>query len=177
MSRPVTPIVQMRLCAAADCDERYEHPHGGNWPNAFHSAACARRTARARTPSPRPRADLVTRAPRKRARAISPASMDQRAKRDTQPSIVSGATTGLDPAHLCARGQGGCDDPLCTVSLTRAEHRAFDAGELDLLPHLLKAGCVDEIAHAVHHYEGRLPALLARLTGTRWAPVTSRDAC
>lgn len=171
MSRPIAPIVQLRMCAAVDCDERFSHPHGGAWPNAFCSADCARRTARARRPAPRPRAELVTRAPKQRSRAVSPASPEQRAKRSSQASIVSGATKGLDPAHLCSRARGGCDDALCIVSLTRAEHRAFDAGELDLLPHLVKAGCVEEIAHAVHHYRGNLPALLARLTGQRWTPV------
>lgn len=169
MSRPVAPIVQMRLCAAKDCDVRYPHPHRGGWRRAFCSAECDHRDARARsTPTPRAGRALVTRPTSKQRHAISPASHAQRAKKRAQPSIVSGATTGLDPAHLARRG---CDDPLCTVSLTRAEHRAFDDGELDLLPYLLKAGCVEEIAHAVHHYDGRLPALLARLTGARWTPA------
>lgn len=174
MSAPIARTVQMRLCAAADCDARFEHPHGGSWRTAFCSQACSDRDTRSRRAPARPRAKIVTRPTAKQRRAISPASPEQREKKRTQPSIVSGATTSLDPAHLALRG---CDDPLCTVSLTRAEHRAFDDGELDLLPYLVKAGCVEEIAHAVHHYEGRLPALLARLTGTRWAPAGRTEAC
>jgi hypothetical protein len=65
---------------------------------------------------------------------------------------------------------GGCDDADCTVPLTRAEHRAFDAGELDLLPFLVPFH-VAELAHALGHFRGDIIALLERLTGVRWIPV------
>jgi hypothetical protein len=77
----------------------------------------------------------------------------------------------IDPAHLCARGQGGCDDPLCVVPLCRQCHRAFDDGRLDVLPHLIYGHRL-EIAHAVEHYQGDLIALLQRLTGSRYVPAS-----
>lgn len=42
----------------------------------------------------------------------------------------------IDPAHLTPRSKGGCDDRLCVAPLCRTCHRAYDDGELDLLPHL-----------------------------------------
>lgn len=102
-------------------------------------------------------------------RSVSPASHAQRAKvRAMLGSIVSGATP-CDPAHIWPRGLGGCDDPLCVVPLTRAEHIAYDAGALDLLPYLIGHGMVDELAHALTHSRD-LVGLLNRVTGERWAP-------
>lgn len=102
--------------------------------------------------------------------AISPASPEQRAKVREALSIVSGLE-GCDPAHLLPRSLGGCDDALCVVPLLRAEHRAYDTGELDLLPYLLKAGCYAEIAHCIEaHHISPLP-LLERLTADKWAPA------
>lgn len=169
----VLRTTRRRLCARPGCDTRYDSfGTKCHWPDKYCSPKCHLLDT-VKPPERTPRAPLVTRTTPKQRRTISPASPAQREKRHAQPSIVSGATTGLDPAHLALRG---CDDPLCTVSLTRAEHRAFDDGRLDLLPYLLQAGCAAEIAHAVQHYDGRLPALLARLTGTRWQPAPE-SAC
>lgn len=107
--------------------------------------------------------------------AASPA---QRAKVKGRVSIVSGdrdedagGHPRCDPAHVWPRGLGGCDDALCVVPLTRAEHDAFDAGELELLPHLVAHRCFAEIAHAVEHARGDLIAVLERLTAEKWQPV------
>jgi hypothetical protein len=170
VSAPVNPIVRMRQCAG--CPLSFATPHGGGWPAAYHSAACAQAAARARAPKASPRQPLVTRPSTAKRRPISVASTEQRAKRAAGSSIVSGATTGLDAAHLCPRGLGGCDDADCTVALTRAEHRAFDAGELDLLPYLVAHQCHAEIAHALGHYRCDLIALLERLTGDRWTSLS-----
>ena len=111
--------------------------------------------------------------PRVIRHAISPSSPAQRAATLRKNSVVSGEWP-CDPAHLWPRGKGGCDDPLCTVPLTRPEHRAFDDGELDILPHLLAAGCVAELCHALEHARGDLVGLLNRLTGERWVPEEAR---
>lgn len=103
-------------------------------------------------------------------RGISPASMAQREKVAGLRSIVSGEPH-CTPTHLWPRGRGGCDDALCVVPTTFHEHRLFDDGRLDLLPHLLAAGCVAEIQHALGHCDGSLIQLLERLTGQRWAPA------
>ncbi len=175
MSRPVAPIVQMRLCAAEDCDERYEHPHGGAWPNAFHSAECARRTARARTPRPRPRADLVTRAPKKRARAISVASPAQRAAIADSCCIVCGAP-GCHPAHLIDKSlvEDVDGDPRAVVPLCPGHHRAYDEQGLSILNHLEPHGRA-ALAYAVERFG--LISTLERVTNERWAPVAPRAAC
>lgn len=60
----------------------------------------------------------------------------------------------IDPAHLCARGLGGCDDPACVIPLCRTMdggcHGRFDRGELDLAPYL-EPGYRAEVAHCVTH--------------------------
>lgn len=103
--------------------------------------------------------------------AASPA---QREKARTQPCIVTGARSDegalIDPAHLCARAQGGCDAPECVLPLRRDVHNAFDQGRFDLLPYLIAQGRVTELQHALGHYRGDLISLLQRTTGTRWAP-------
>ena len=58
--------------------------------------------------------------------------------------------TRIDPAHLIPRSLGGCGDPLCVVPLCRRCHRAYDRGELDLLPYLEPAWRA-QLAHAVGH--------------------------
>jgi hypothetical protein len=104
---------------------------------------------------------------------VSPASPGQRAKVTGAVSIVSGEH-GTEAAHLWPRGLGGCDDPLCVVPLTRAEHREYDLGELDLLPFLVAHGMVDEMAHALGHARGDLLGLAGMLTGVRWVPEGER---
>lgn len=102
-------------------------------------------------------------------RTISPASPEQRVKVRDAVSIVS-AQGPCDPAHLWPRGRGGCDHADCVVPLTREEHRAFDAGELDLLPYLqtYPVGMRPEVAHALTHCD--LLALVHRLSGEHYAP-------
>jgi hypothetical protein len=114
-------------------------------------------------------ATLKPSAPRARPRGISPATPAQRAR--TVTCVVTGARRDegwtVDPAHLCPRGLGGCNDPLCVVGLRRDLHDAFDQGELDLLPWLIAHGMVAEIQHALEHYRGDLLGLAARLCGER----------
>jgi len=50
--------------------------------------------------------------------------------------IVCGCDRRIDPAHLIPRSVGGCGHPLCVVPVCRAHHRAYDRGQLDLLPYL-----------------------------------------
>ncbi len=113
-----------------------------------------------------------------KARPVSPASPVQRAKATW--CVVSGARRDegfmIDPAHLAARGRGGCNDSLCTVGLRRDLHRLFDDGRLDILGWLLAHGLVDEICHALRHYDGDMPGLLQRLTGQRYVPVIEQEA-
>jgi len=83
---------------------------------------------------------------------------------------------GVDPAHLVPRSLGGCDDAACCVPLCRRCHRAYDRGELDILPYLEPAFRT-ELAHALGHIG--LVGLLRRVTGRRWvaadeAPPTGR---
>ena len=145
-----------RECARPGCETRYDDL---DWQHAWSKRFCSAECARGK------RSAIQT-----KRKPVSVASKEQAAKRRAGVSIVSGAREGLDAAHLCPRGLGGCDHEDCTVPLTREEHRAFDAGELDLLRYLVP-GHVDEIAHALQHYRGDVPALLERLTGSRWVPV------
>lgn len=97
------------------------------------------------------------------------ASLAQRRKVADMVSIVSGQGP-CDPAHLWARGRGGCDDPLCVIPLTRREHRLFDIGQLDILPSLIAAGCWAELAHAIEAHHVSPVSLLRRCTGERYVP-------
>lgn len=110
----------------------------------------------------------------KKAKAISPASKEQRKKVLVEPCVVTGfeaiESYVVDPAHLCPRSHGGCDDPLCVVPLLRTLHRDFDDGKLDLLPYLVGKRTA-ELQHALGHYDGDLLSLLHRLTGQRFSPA------
>ena len=101
-----------------------------------------------------------------RRAAVSPASPAQREKVRGERCLVC-AGKRVDPAHLVPRSLGGCDEPECVVPLCRTCHRAYDRGELDLLPHL-EPGWREEVAHALVHLS--LVAALQRLSGQRWAP-------
>jgi hypothetical protein len=110
---------------------------------------------------------------RKRLRRTTPlqrndsmaASEAQRAAVAGRPCIVCGAEHRVDAAHLIPRSLGGCGDPLCVVPLCRRPcHRAYDSGELDLLPHLESASRA-QLAHAVGHVG--LIGALRRITGGR----------
>jgi hypothetical protein len=69
--------------------------------------------------------------------------------------------------HLTPRSLGGCGDPLCVVPACRTHHRAYDRGELDLLPYLEPAWR-SQIAHAVGH--AGLIGALRRIAGTDRTP-------
>jgi hypothetical protein len=105
-----------------------------------------------RTPLRR-RATLRAREPLRRTTPLQrtsgmAATESQRAAVAGRPCIACGATHRIDPAHLIPRSLGGCGDPLCVVPLCRSCHRAYDSGELDLLPHLEPAWRA-QLAHAV----------------------------
>jgi 5-methylcytosine-specific restriction endonuclease McrA len=118
-----------------------------------------------RTGPPRRRTPL-------RRSAVSPASPEQRAKVAGRACLVCGMRP-VDPAHLVPRSLGGCDQPDCVVPLCRPCHRAYDQGQLDLVP-WLEPRFRTELAHALLHVG--LFRLLRRVTGTRWAPVDADDA-
>jgi hypothetical protein len=92
------------------------------------------------------------------------ASDQQRAAVAGRACIVCGTTRRIDPAHLIPRSLGGCADALCVAPLCRVCHRAYDAGRLDLLPHLEPAWRA-QVAHAVGHVG--LIGALRRIGGTR----------
>ena len=121
-------------------------------------------------PPLRRRAQLRARTPLRRtvplARTASLAATEgQRLAVAGRPCIVCGSEHGVDPAHLIPRPLGGCGDRLCVVPLCRRPcHRAYDSGELDLLPHLEPAWRA-QLAHAVGHVG--LIAALGRISGTR----------
>ena len=112
---------------------------------------------------------------RSRRKPISQASKAQRDKVAGLPCLNCGAEASeyvaIDPAHLWARGRGGCDDALCVVPLCRRYagqgcHPAFDDGRLDLLAKLVPR-FAEELGHALVHAEGNLAGLHQRLTGER----------
>ncbi len=83
-------------------------------------------------------------------RAPFAASDAQRAKIRGGACVVCQQTKGITPAHLAARSLGGCDEPDCVVPLCWMHHRAYDTGQLELLPHL-EPRWRTEVAHAVIH--------------------------
>jgi hypothetical protein len=122
-----------------------------------------------RTPLRR-RAQLGARKPLRRTTPLQrtdsmAASKAQRAAVAGRPCIVCGAEHRVDAAHLIPRSLGGCGDPLCVVPLCRRPcHRAYDRGELDLVPYLEPAWWA-QLAHAVGHVG--LIGALRRITGER----------
>ena len=98
-------------------------------------------------------------------RAPSMAATDaQRAAVAGRSCIVCGTDRRIDPAHLIPRSLGGCGDPLCVVPLCRRPcHRAYDSGELDLLPYL-EPGWRAQLAHAIGHVG--LIGALRRISGS-----------
>src|SRR5689334_9018582 len=85
----------------------------------------------------------------------------QRAAVAGRSCVVCGTDRPIDPAHLIPRSTGGCGDPLCVIPACRAHHRAYDRGELDLLPYLEPGWR----AHAVGH--AGLVGALRRISGHR----------
>ena len=91
----------------------------------------------------------------------------QRAAVAGRTCIVCGSDRRIDPAHLIPRSLGGCGDALCVVPACRRCHRAYDRGELDLLPYL-EPGWRPQLAHAVGHVG--LIGALRRMSGGRQDP-------
>jgi hypothetical protein len=77
--------------------------------------------------------------------------------------VVCGSDNRVDPGHVIPKSLGGCDSALCVIPLDRRCHRAYDRGELDLLPYL-EPGWRPQLAHAVEHVG--LIGALRRVTGT-----------
>jgi len=103
----------------------------------------------------RRRTQLRARKPLRRTKPLQrtpslAATDSQRVAVSGRACIACGATHRIDPVHLIPRSLGGCGDPLCVVPLCRGCHRAYDRGELDLLPHLEPAWRA-QLAHAVGH--------------------------
>jgi hypothetical protein len=96
------------------------------------------------------------------------ATGEQRSAVAGRPCIACGSEHRVDAAHLIPRSLG-CGDALDVVPLCRACHRAYDAGELDLLPHLEPAYRA-QLAHAVGHVG--LIGALRRISGSRDQPTT-----
>jgi hypothetical protein len=96
------------------------------------------------------------------------ASERQRAAVAGRRCVVCGTDRRIDPAHLTPRSLGGCGDPLCVVPVCRAHHRAYDRGELDLLPYLEPAWRA-QLAHAVGHVG--LMGALRRISGSAHEPA------
>jgi hypothetical protein len=92
---------------------------------------------------------------------VAPAQRDKVAG---SACLVCGSVARIDPAHLIPRSLGGCDEPDCVVPLCRTHHRAYDTGELDLLPYL-EPRWRGEVAHAVGHLG--LVGACRRITGSR----------
>ena len=113
-----------------------------------------RATLRAKTP-------LRRKQPLQRGNSMA-ATAAQRAAVAGRRCVVCGSDRRIDPAHLIPRSLGGCGDALCTVPLCRACHRAYDRGEVDLVPYLEPAWRA-QLAHAVGHV-GLLGAL-RRISG------------
>ena len=121
-----------------------------------------KRTRMRRRARLRAKAQLQRSKPLQRTASMA-ASERQRAAVAERTCIVSGADKRIDPAHLIPRSLGGCGDPLCVVPLCRRCHRAYDRGELDLLPYLEPAWRA-QLAHAVGHMG--LIGALRRISGT-----------
>ena len=103
-----------------------------------------------RRAAPRAEKTLERRTPLRRSPSLA-ASEAQRAAVAGRACIVCGTSAGpVDPAHLIPRSLGGCGDVFCVVPLCRHHHRAYDRGELDLLPYL-EPGWRAQLAHAVGH--------------------------
>ncbi len=70
--------------------------------------------------------------------------------------------------HLIPRSLGGCGDQLCVIPACRVHHRAYDRGELDLVPYLEPAWR-EQLAHPVGHVG--LIGALRRISGGRRDPT------
>jgi len=122
-----------------------------------------RRRARLRANKPLRRSKPLQRTP-------SMAATDaQRAAVAGRRCIVCGTDKRVDAAHVIPKSMGGCGHVLCVIPACRRCHRAYDAGELDLLAHLEPAWR-PQLAHAVGHVG--LIGALRRISGQR-EPLSS----
>ncbi len=87
----------------------------------------------------------------------------QRAAVAGRTCIACDSARRVDPAHLIPRSLGGCGDWLSVVPLCRQCHRAYDRGELDLLPYV-EPRWRAQLAHAVGHVG--LIGALRRISGS-----------
>ena len=121
------------------------------------------------------RKPLKRSAPKRRRGGISPASKAQRDKVRDLACLVCGRDrhegVKVDPAHVWARGKGGCDDADCVVPLCREHHREYEANRLDLLVVLVRAGYWTELAHPTACHEVSPTRLVEELTGQRYIPA------
>jgi hypothetical protein len=115
----------------------------------------------------RVRTPLVRKTPLKRTTSMA-ATDAQRAAVAGRPCIACATEHRVDAAHVVPRALG-CGDALDVVPLCRACHRAYDAGELDLLPYL-EPGFRAQVAHAVGHVG--LIGALRRISGEDRRPAT-----
>jgi hypothetical protein len=100
------------------------------------------------------------------------ATESQRAAVAGRNRMVCGTDRRVDAAHLIPRSLGGCGHALCVTALCRPCHRAYDRGELDLLPYL-EPGSREQVAHAVGHVG--LIAALRRISGRDRAGTVVAD--
>ena len=132
-----------------------------------------KRTPLRRRASLRAREPIKRRTPLRRSPALA-ARDAQRLAVAGRACIVCDATNSrVDPAHLIPRSLGGCADPFCVVPFCRHHHRAYDRGELDLLPYL-KPGWRPQLAYAVGH-TGLIGALRRISGNSRFEQVRASD--
>jgi hypothetical protein len=104
--------------------------------------------------------------------AASPA---QRAKVKGLPCLACRQEAKCDPAHVWRQAMGGCDHVDCVVPLCRSCHRAFDQGELDLLPILAGSeSWAKEQAHPIAEHGVGLVELVKRLGGNQTEVVEAK---
>ena len=120
-----------------------------------------KRTPLRRRAKLRARKQLQRRAPLHQSPAMA-ATEAQRAAVARRGCIVCGIDRRIDPTHVIPRSLGGCGDRLCVIPACRAHHRAYDRGDLDLLPYLEPAWRA-QVAHAVGHVG--LIGALRRISG------------
>jgi hypothetical protein len=130
-----------------------------------------KRTPLRRRAELRARKQLKRRSSLQRTAAMA-ASESQRAAVAGRTCIVCGTDRRIDPAHLIPRSLGGCGDPLRVVPACRFHHRAYDRGDVDLLPYLEPAWR-PQLAHAVGHV-GPIGAL-RRISGRRKEPAAGAE--
>lgn len=121
------------------------------------------------------RKPLKRSAPKRRRGGISEASKAQRAKVRDLACLMCGRDrhegVKIDPAHVWARGKGGCDHPDCVVPLCREHHREYDENRLDLLVVLISAGYWTELAHPTACHEVSPTRIVEELTGQHFVPA------